>query len=186
MDDKEIIQKIHAGEHALYSELIRRYQDRILQLCVSMLSDFKDAEDAAQEIFIKAFYALDRYKGNSAFYTWLYRIASNHCLDFLRKKARGRTESLDALIEKSGDSLETLNSKETSHQTRDQELVHEILSHLPADYRLILTLREMQGLNYEEIALTLKCSIDAVKGRLKRARQDFKDKLRHFLKSKNV
>ncbi len=187
-EDKEILAKILAGDSSAYAEIVRRYEGRILRLCFSMLSNEKEAEDAAQEIFLKAYYALNRFKGDSAFYTWLYRIAANHCLDLGKKKSRRPTESWDALLEKRGDEIERLLSTEagTSATVESQELVHQVLSYLSPDHKLVLVLREMQGLNYEEIAASLHCSLDAVKGRLKRARQEFKEKLRHLLNSKTV
>ncbi len=188
MEDQILIQKVHAGDQAAYTEIVRKYQTRLLQLCISMLHDEKEAEDAAQEVFVKAFYALDRFQGKSTFYTWLYRIAANHCLDVARKKSRRRTMSWDQLLEEKGDKIERLLAKhpQTPQDTGDHELVHQVLALLPPDYRLILTLREIQGLSYEEMTEVLHCSLAAVKSRLRRAREEFKEKLRHFLKADNV
>lgn len=186
-DDRKIIQNILSGDRDAYAGLVRKYQDRILSLCISMLTDAKEAEDAAQEAFTKAFYALPRFKGNSSFYTWLYRIASNHCLDIARKKGRHRAHSWEELLEEKGDEIEALVSHaDDSAREDDAELVREVLSRLSPDYRLILTLREIEGFSYEEIAAALDCSLDAVKGRLKRAREDFREKLRHLKDSENV
>lgn len=186
-DDFVLIQKILQGDQDAYAPLVRKYQSRILQLCGAMLTP-TEAEDAAQEVFVKAYHALARFKGDSSFYTWIYRIASNHCLDLGRKKSRSRTESWDALIEKEGDRIqELLASPDRDIENRDDaELVQKILSFLPDTSRLVLVLREMQGLSYEEMATQLNCSLDAIKGRLKRARQEFKEKLRHFIKSEPV
>ncbi len=107
MEDKILLEKIRSGDHAVYAEIVRRYQTRILQLCTSMLPG-SESEDVAQEIFIKAFYALDRFQGKSSFYTWLYRIAANHCLDRIRKHARHPSESWDELLAKKGDEIEKL------------------------------------------------------------------------------
>ncbi len=185
MEDPELIKKILGGDSAAYADIIRKYQGRILRLCASMLSDEKEAEDAAQEIFLKGFYALGRFKSNASLYTWLYRIASNHCLDLLRKKSRRRTGSWDELSERLGDEAEKLISgrDDGSGNQRQMELVQEVLERLEPDYRLILTLREMEGLHYEEIAQALNCTLDAVRGRLKRAREQFRDILRHFMRS---
>ena len=183
LEDQEIIHKILEGNDSIFAELVRKYQARIITLCTSMLSDAKEAEDAAQEVFVKAFYALHNFQGRSSFYTWLYRIASNRCLDLMRKKYRYKTQSWDELLEQKGDEIERLLAKnESPESSRDNELVHEALSHLKPEWRLILTLREIQGLSYEEIAETLGCSLDAVKSRLQRSRRDLKEKLRHFLK----
>ncbi len=160
----------------------------MLGLCTSLLSDATQAEDAAQEIFIKAYQALSSFQGNSKFSTWLYRIASNHCKDLLRKRSRQKTESLDALIEKSGDEVQNLwePSVDPRNASGASDLVEKLLSSLSPDERLILTLREVQGLSYQEIAETLKCSLDAVKSRLRRARETIEEKTRHFSMSRDV
>ena len=167
---------------------MRSTQTKVLGLCTSLLGDAHQAEDAAQEIFIKAYQSLRSFQGNSKFSTWLYRIAVNHCKDLLRKRSRQRTESLEALIEKSGDQVQNLwepsfdprNTKEAS------DIVEKLLAMLSPDERLILTLREVQSLSYQEISETLGCSLDAVKSRLRRARETLEQKTRHFSMSKNV
>jgi RNA polymerase sigma-70 factor (ECF subfamily) len=167
---------------------VRKYQGKVLQLCVSTLSDPHEAEDAAQEIFIKAYQSLDKFRGASSFSTWLYRIAANHCTDLLRQRSRRRTESWEALVEKEGDRLvKLLAAPPDSRLTpEDTDLVNRVLTCLSSEHRMILTLREVQGLSYQEIAAVMQCSLDSVKARLRRARQDFQDKLRHFLGSGNV
>ena len=188
MEEFELIQKIIDGDQEAYSEIVIKYKDRIFQLCYSMLSDAASAEDAAQEIFIKAYQKLNRFKYSSSFFTWLYRIASNHCLDLLRARSRHKTESLDSLIEKEGDKINDFFAASPNSQKliADKEIVQKILSLLSPEYRLILTLREVEGMSYQEIAGSLHCSLDAVKARLKRAREDFEKKFRHFSASENV
>ncbi len=167
---------------------MRKYQGKVLQFCISTLSDPHEAEDAAQEIFIKAYQSLNKFRGASSFSTWLYRIATNHCRDLLRERTRRRTESWESLVEKEGDQLLRLLSAPPDHALtqEDADLVNRALSCLSPEYRMILTLREIQGLSYQEIAAVMHCSTDSVKARLRRARQGFQDKLRHFLGSGNV
>lgn len=184
--DFELIQEIRLGNREAYAELVRKYQGRVLHLCASILSDPYDAEDAAQEIFIKAYQSLEKFRGASSFYTWLYRIATNHCRDLLREKSRHRTESWEALVENEGEQLQRLLSAPPDQNNQnltqeDSELIERVLSSLSHEYRLILTLREIQGLSYHEIAEILHCSLDSVKARLRRARNAFEEKLRHFL-----
>lgn len=151
------------------------------------LADASQAEDAAQEVFIKAYQALAKFRGNAAFSTWLYRICANHCTDLLRKSSRQKTESWDALLEKEGGKIEALFSVPPETQGAEhRELLSRLLSCLPEKARSVLLLREIQGLSYQEIADTLECSLDAVKGLLKRARQEIEIKTRHFLKSQSV
>lgn len=186
-EDLEILKRIRAGDKEAYSELVLRYQDRILQHCASMLSDAREGEDAAQEVFVKAFYALPRFKGGSAFYTWLYRIAHNHCLDRIRQRNRRPAYSWDHLIEEKGDEIEKLFADSgVRDRAGDRELVEMTLALLSEDYRAALVLREIQGLSYEEMTDVLGCSLAAVKSRLKRARRDFEEKLRHFLDKETV
>lgn len=156
--------------------------------CLSMLSNHTEAEEAAQDVFVKAYQALERFKGNSSFSTWLYRITANHCLDMLRKRNRRRTVSWEGLVEQEGEQIHRLFA--TSHtgesETENRELIDKILSTLPQDYRTILTLREADGLEYQEISEVLGCSLDAVKGRLARARKQLQENLRHFLGTNGV
>src|SRR5262249_26795052 len=137
-----------------------------------------------QEVFVKAYRSLSGYRSGSSFYTWLYRIASNHCLDLLRSKGRRPAESLDALLDEKGDSVEgqfaVLDNTRAASEAK--ALIGQILQLLPPDYRVVLTLREIEGLSYQEIADTMECSIDSVKARLRRARIDIEEKARHFLR----
>jgi RNA polymerase sigma-70 factor (ECF subfamily) len=178
----ELVRRVVAGNTGDYAPLVRAHQAKILGLCASLLSDATQAEDAAQEIFLKAYRSLSTFKGGSKFSTWLYRIASNHCMDLLRKRSREKSESLDALLERTDEgkrkSFEPFTDPREASNASD--LVERLLGTLSGAERLILTLREAQGLNYEEIAQTLNCSLDAVKSRLRRARQALEEKKRHF------
>jgi RNA polymerase sigma-70 factor (ECF subfamily) len=183
---REVLAGRPAGQDA-YEALVRRYEAKVRRLCISMLSDPSDADDAAQEIFLKAYRSLDRFRGASSFSTWLYRIAANHCRDRLRARAREAAESWEALIEEQGDRIERLLSTPQETDTSGEaDLVRRVLAQLSPDYRLILVLREVEGLSYEELADTLQCSLDAVRGRLSRAREDFEERFRHFLGSDHV
>jgi RNA polymerase sigma-70 factor, ECF subfamily len=144
-----------------FEAVVREHHAKILALCLSILRDRASAEDAAQDAFLKAYRAFDKFQGKAALSTWLYRIATNRCLDLLRERARRKTEPLAEAGKEEGSGLETAD----------------LLSRLPDEQRAALALREVQGLSYEEIADALGCSVDAVKGRLKRARES----LRHFL-----
>lgn len=167
---------------------MRRHHAAVLSLCLSALGERSAADDAAQETFLKAYRGLGRFAGNSSFSTWLYRIASNHCLDLLRRKARERTESLDAIVEKEGEALKRLLSAGpgTGPAEEDSDLVRRVLDQLDPDYRLILTLREVSGLSYEELSEALDCTLDAVKARLQRARRRFEEILRHITGAPSV
>ncbi len=179
--DGELVARVLAGDDSAYAELVRRHHPRVIGLCRSMLSTEQAAEDAAQDAFLKAYRSLASFRADASFATWLYRIAANQCLDCRRKEARGKEQSLDALVEDHGDRIQALSATPGPERSaEDVELVRRVLSALPEQYRLILTLREVQGLDYAEIAQTMECSLDSVKARLKRARRTFLDKLRHL------
>lgn len=185
--DTDLIRRVCSGEKEAYAELIQRHHPRILGLCLSLLQDPSLAEDAAQETFLKAYRSLKKFRAASLFSTWLTRIASNHCLDLLRKRAQEKTESLETLLEREGDQIQHLFSKpDASMPAENTDLLDRVLSHLSPEHRLILTLREVQGLNYKDLAEALDCSLDAVKGRLKRARQNLEEIVRHFLRPDHV
>jgi RNA polymerase sigma-70 factor, ECF subfamily len=182
IDEQRIIREIKSGNVNAYAGIVRAYQGRVLGLCLSILGNFTQAEDAAQEIFIKAYQSLSSFRGESRFSTWLYRIASNHCKDLLRKKSRQKTESLDALADRMGDAVEELleSPPKTEISAENAENIEKVLSALSPHDRVILTLRESEGLSYQEIAETLDCTVDAVKARLRRAREALNEILRHF------
>ncbi|MBI3996965.1 MAG: sigma-70 family RNA polymerase sigma factor [Candidatus Omnitrophica bacterium] len=188
INELSLIQRILSGNRDAYAELVRAHQARTLRVCTALLGDAMSAEDAAQDTFFKAYQSLASFRGQSAFSTWLYRIAANHCLDLLRKRQRERTESWDALIEESGEQLHDLLVAPPDPQTvaANTELIQRALAHLTPEYRLILTLREVEGLSYQELAIALHCSLDAVKARLRRARQDLLERVRHFLGAGSV
>lgn len=188
LEERNLIQQILSGDTDAYTQIVRANQSKVLGVCLSLLGNAAEAEDAAQEIFIKAYQSLSSFHGNSSLSTWLYRISANHCKDLLRKRSRQKTESLDALLEESEDGVQKLfePSFNPTAAIEAAELVAKFLDSLSSDERLILTLREAQGLSYQEIAQTLQCSLDAVKARLRRARQSVEEKLRHFSPTKNV
>ena len=187
-EDLVSIRQVLSGQRDAYAHLVRKYQARVLRLCTALLREASVAEDAAQDIFLKAYQSLHAFQGHSLFSTWLYRIAANRCKDLLRKRSRQRSESWEALVETHGEALQQLLtvSANPTLAVADADLADRLLSQLPPDYRLILTLREVEGLSYQELAETLACSMDAVKARLRRARQALQDTLRHFCDPERV
>lgn len=152
-----------------------------------MLRQQDKAEDAAQDIFIKTYKSLHSFKGESAFSTWLYRLASNHCLDLIRSDSRKKTESWEELLQIHGEKIEKLfsfNEPFPSDNNEITEWINSLLEELKPDYRLILTMRESQNLSYQEIADTLHLTLDSVKSKLRRARQELNEKYDTFISSK--
>jgi RNA polymerase sigma-70 factor (ECF subfamily) len=186
MDENQVIQDVLNGDREAYAELVRFYHPRVYNLCLSLLLNPSEADDAAQEVFVKAFTSLTKHKPDLSFAAWLHRIASNHCLDLLRKRKRQKTDSLDNLLSLGGDSFEgssrnLMDPEDRTLERGDQlHLAMNALAALTVDQREVLVLREVEGLSYEEIGLTLECSLDTVKSRLHRARQHLLEKARHF------
>ncbi|MFA5139408.1 MAG: RNA polymerase sigma factor [Elusimicrobiota bacterium] len=171
-DDRTLVDQVLSGETDAFAGLVRRHHARIMGLCVSMLGDRTRAEDASQEVFLKAFKSLEDFRGASSFGTWLHRIAVNRCLDLMRRQKRQTAEPLDAIPER--------EAPQGDGSLEDADLVRRLLDSLSPDYRAILTLRELQGLGYKEIMEVLGISMDAVKARLRRARQSLLESARHI------
>ncbi len=179
--DGELARSAAAGDGDAFAELVRRHAPRVRALCAATLGGPGEAEDAAQEAFLKAHRALGRFTGEASFATWLHRIAVNHCLDVLRAAGRRRSDSLEALLEADSAALGRALSEPSSAQAlEDRDTVERLLSRLPPEQRLALTLRELEGLTYEEIAAAMTCSLDSVKARIRRARAELAEMARHF------
>ncbi len=161
---------------------MRRHYPKIFCLCLSLLKDRTFADDAAQEVFLKAYRSLDQFREDSSFLTWIHRIAANRCLDFVRSQARAKEDSLDGMLESPGSDIfkESSGASTIESSLINSDLVEKIMMRLPAEYRLILVLREVQGLSYQEISQVLECSLDSVKARLYRARLACEEVIRHF------
>lgn len=172
-EDIEILKAFKAGNQDAFVWLLRKYEVRVRGYCMQMLRSRDAADDAAQEVFLKAYKALGKFRGESKLSTWLYRISANHCLDICRKNRLKRMLSLDSVGDK-GKMLESrvVQSEDNTFSAfAAKESIQKILSALPPASRSVLILREIHGLSYQELADTLKCSLDAVKSRLKRARR---------------
>lgn len=165
-----------------FADLVRTHHPKIYGLCLGMLGDPAAADDAAQEAFLAAWKAFDSFKGDSAVGTWLHRIAANKCLDVLRRSGRRAEDSLDAILEGGGSRAEDAQSGDSGPERAAEaaDLAGKVLGGLSDEYRLILTLREVQGLSYEEIMKVMDCSLDSVKARLRRARESALERLRHY------
>jgi RNA polymerase sigma-70 factor (ECF subfamily) len=184
--DFGLVERFRSGDTDAFSELVRRHHGRVKGLCSSLLYDRSEIDDAVQDIFLKVYRSLDHFHGKARFSTWLYRIVMNHCVDIRRKAAQRRTQSLDALLEletnKSDRLLETPDrASDQAERAEEREVALSYFDSLPEDYRALLALRETQGLSYAEIARTKGISVDSVKAKLRRARAEIREKLRHFL-----
>lgn len=171
MDEQEIIRLSQAGNGKAFGQLVERYKAKVFSLAYGLTRDRVTADDLAQEIFIKAYFVLPKFRFRSAFGTWLYRVALNHIRDYLRKsKHRRRDIPLDGVLERKI-ATENRASEEEREEGRRRELVRAALRRLPEKHRGILMLRDIQGLSYEEIGRILKLSPGTVGSRLFRARK---------------
>ncbi len=180
--DQKLVQRAQRGDLRAFDLLVLKYQGRISALVSRYLSDSGDVEDVTQEAFIKAYRALERFRGDSAFYTWLYRIAANAAKNHL--VAKGRRPRSDASIEDAETFDEFgLNSDSGSPEAiaMGDELVGAVdaaMQALPEELRAALTLRELEGLSYDDIAEVLGCPVGTVRSRIFRAREAIDERVR--------
>jgi len=184
MEERELVHRASAGEAEAFGELVSRYQNRVFHLAFSFTRDRAAADDLAQEIFLKAYLALPGFRGKSEFSTWLYRLAINHIKDYLRKmkKKMKREEPLEeARVKLVPDEGDTTQEEEELMEKR-RKLLEKVMTTLPEKYRIILTLRDIEGLSYEEIASFLGISLGTVDSRLHRARKLLREKMEPYLR----
>jgi len=177
-EEADLISRAREGESEAFARLVRLHEANIRRLATGLLMDPDEAEDAAQEVFIKAHKSLPRFRGESRFSTWLHRITVNHCRDVLRRK---RWPSWEGLIETLGGEPATAASQpdQAGRAVEARDHLERLLGGLPPHYRAILLLRELNGLSYREIAETLGTSEDSVRAKLRRARAAALEARRH-------
>lgn len=174
--DQQLVERVQAGDKRAFDLLVGKYQHKIIGLVGRYVYDHHEAMDIAQEAFIKAYRALPRFRGDSAFYTWLYRIAINTAKNHLVSRSR-RTPDVDVDVADAeyfdgGDELRELENPENSLFRDELALVvKKALDQLPQDLRSALTLREFDGMSYEDIALVMDCPVGTVRSRIFRARE---------------
>ena len=191
MSDKEIDQqlvvRVQHGDKQAFGLLVAKYQRKLIRLLARMIRDPAEVEDVAQEAFIKAYRALPNFRGESAFYTWLYRIGVNTAKNYLASKGRHvptttEVEAEDAEGYESGELLRDNDSPERLLQTQQiGETVSAAMESLPDELRTAIVLREIEGLSYDEIAAVMDCPIGTVRSRIFRAREAIAERLRPML-----
>lgn len=179
--DDILVQKCKKGDLDAFDELVKRYENKVFTVAYRFVGNYADANDLAQETFIRVYQALPSFRGESSFATWLYRIAANVCRDELRRQHRQKKVSLDEMMSQPGGGISladnSLSPEESLEKNELQQAVQQFLNTLSDEHRLILVMREIQGLSYDEIAVSLDCSLGTVKSRLNRARQALKQKM---------
>lgn len=185
--DQQLVERVQSGDKRAFNLLVSKYQRKLGRLLSRFIRDPHEVEDVTQEAFIKAYRALPGFRGDSAFYTWLYRIgintAKNHLVAMGRRAPTStgmdaeEAENLD-----SGAQLRDLNTPENQMMSRQVgEAVNQTLLELPDELRTAITLREIEGLSYEEIATAMQCPVGTVRSRIFRAREAVAEKLRPML-----
>ena len=182
MDEREIIEKVRQGDTQAFEVLVERYQTKVYNLALRMCGNEDDAFDLAQDAFIRAWKSLGSFQFESAFSTWLFRLTSNLCLDYLRAKKRRAAVSLTMSGEEDEQAQldvpdPAMTPEEAVLASEDKAILMEAINSLSADYRQIITLRAINDLSYAEIAKVLQIQEGTVKSRLSRARAELKNKL---------
>lgn len=174
--DQQLVVRVQQGDKQAFDLLVIKYQSKIISLVNRYVRDSADVHDVVQEAFIKAYRALANFRGESAFYTWLYRIAINTAKNYLVSKGRrppaNDVDVADAEYYSGGESLHDMNTPENNlFKDELENMVHQALNDLPEDLRTALTLREMEGMSYEDIADIMNCPVGTVRSRIFRARE---------------
>ncbi|MPQ57941.1 RNA polymerase sigma factor RpoE [Duganella sp. FT27W] len=185
--DQMLVDRVRAGDKQAFDMLVAKYQRRLMRLLSRIVHDPVEAEDVVQETFIKAYRALRHFRGDSAFYTWLYRIGINTAKNFLATQGRRTPTSTETDAEHAegfsdGDNLRDINTPESMLASKQiAQTVNAAMDALPLDLRTAIALREIEGLSYEEISDIMACPIGTVRSRIFRAREVIAEKLKPLL-----
>ena len=185
--DQELVERVQGGEKAAFDILVRKYEHKLANVISRYIHDPSEVLDVAQEAFIKAYRALPNFRGDSAFYTWLYRIGINTAKNYLAAMGRRAPTSTDLEAEEAeshvdGERLRDLNTPENLMLSREiADTVNSTIDSLPEELRTAIQLRELEGMSYEEIAGIMGCPIGTVRSRIFRAREAIAERLRPLI-----
>ena len=181
--DKQLVARVQKGDKRAFDMLVLKYQDKVHAIVSRYIKDFHEVDDVVQEAFIKAYRALAKFRGESAFYTWLYRIAVNTAKNYLvarnRRPPASDVDAGDADYYEGGQRLQDIGSPENLlYRDELEAVVDQSIRDLPEDLRTAVTLREFEGLSYEEIAEIMDCPVGTVRSRIFRAREAIDEKVK--------
>ncbi len=176
LTDQQLVDKVQQGDKKAFNLLVLKYQNRVSSLVARYVKNSGDVADVTQEAFIKAYRALPNFRGESAFYTWLYRIAVNSAKNYLvsqsRKPPASDVDAQEAEFYDGADALHENSSPERSLLTKEiEKYLYQAIDKLPDELRMAITLREMEGMSYEDIASVMECPVGTVRSRIFRARE---------------
>ena len=184
-NDFKLVGRAREGDQKAYADLMHRYKDSIYFMALKMVNNKEDAMDLTVETFAKAFEKLDKYQPEYAFSTWLFRVATNNCIDFIRKK-KLNTTSINGMVDEDGDDRplqiksDTLNPEEVSMKREQTQLLKLLIDSLPPRYRNLIVMRYFDELSYEEISEQLNLPLGTVKTYIHRARNELRLYLGHL------
>ena len=185
--DADLVEQCKAGNRTAFRLLVEKYERTVFSTVVSVIGPTADADDITQEVFLKIHRSINKFKGQSRFSVWIYRVTVNQCLDRIKhRKRRPEAISLDGLIEESEGGFEGLfkdtspDASEEYEQMQLQQAIQKVLNSLSAEHRVVITLKDLEGHSQEEIAEILRCPVGTIKSRLTRAREALKERLRPF------
>ena len=185
--DQMLVERAQQGEQKAFEMLMSKYQRRLFRLITRFVKDEHDVNDVAQEAMIKAYRALPGFRGESAFYTWLYRIAVNTAKNYLvaqgRRPPSSDVDAIEAENFESGGALKEISNPENLMLSEElRQIVFRTIESLPEDLRMAITLRELDGLSYEEIAAIMDCPVGTVRSRIFRAREAIDNKVQPLIR----
>lgn len=188
--DAELVERVQRGDKRAFDLLVSKYQNKIFVIISRFISDHAEVHDVAQDTFIKAYRALPNFRGESAFYTWIYRIAINTAKNYLT--ARGRRPPPSDIDSQEAESYgvgaplhENASPERLLMRDQLQQVIFDTIEELPDDLKTAITLREIEGMSYEEIADSMDCPVGTVRSRIFRAREAIDDKIRPLMSNKN-
>lgn len=191
MNDKELIQKIATKDHSAFKTLVDRYQALVINTCYNLLGNRQDAEDVAQEVFFQVYKSAQKFRQEAKLSTWLYRIAVNRSLNFIRDKKRsGWLRSLSSLLEGGGQRVAEVPASDSDRpdvaleKKERNAIVQKAIDSLPEKQRAAFVLHKYEGMSYQQIAEILHRSLSSVESLIHRAKSNLQKKLLHYLKEK--